>query len=132
MVKQILILEEGGKTCYFDVSTEDRLHSVCLSIVKVRNDRGAYASKLSCPKQPIVPNPGVRIKTRSVVRGHAITLWRKYNEEKRAYDTEQEQVVILQRVLGENSGQSAYEFLLGRKEKYGEDFRIAVVLDVLV
>lgn len=128
---RILILKEQHGERYFDVSTEEKLHAVALSVVTGRFGKDSDRScDIDPGTRPEPPNTGMTeaeveaLPLDNILRQRAIDAYNFYNDHLKEYTTAVAQQAYAAKCIEKKDGRRALVLLAARGAFEGEEYDI--------
>lgn len=129
-MKRIMILKEHHGTRYLDVSTDEKLESVALSVIKGRfgtkNDYYGYLEEPIPPKEPDFTKDQYAAMPESLKKS-ADQIIEQYRLTYRVYKQHQKEYDLVKHCLESNDGKLAIKILKSRSHYEDEGFEIVDV-----
>jgi len=132
-MKKILVLKEKGGNIYYDASTDEALHQVCIDLVRRRYDEKIWYSDLDEEPEPEVPelSEDQAETLPQSARDAIIKDWSIYKSRMQILEDNETLRNILRKALS-GDGNAAYHFLNMRESYEHEAISVENIQEIVV
>jgi hypothetical protein len=110
--------DDRNDIIYLDASTPEKMDRACLSILKARRkDYEYYYGTPTEPAKPSLSFEEVEKLPAGAIKDFALSEWSQYHKLRQQYESEREDIELMDKALSTNNGKLAYKILKGNSRE---------------